>query len=97
MSAENSLSLAEEISIMNVAEWQSTLLEVLENSTVINLDAAELCRIDTAGMQLLTAFVMQAQSAGIDFKWQNPSQILIGTAKQLGLEQALLLEAGEWE
>jgi len=97
MSEENSLHLPEEISIENVSEWHKTLLEVLNNSDSINIDASELCRIDTAGIQLLTVFITELISGDKHFKWQSVSKALSTTARQLGLTEKLVLEKVTWE
>jgi len=97
MSEENSLHLPEEISIENVCEWHKTLIEVLNNSDSINIDASELCRIDTAGMQLLTVFINELSSSDKQFKWQDVSKALSTTARQLGLTQQLVLEKVTWD
>jgi len=97
MSEENSLLLPVEISIENVCEWHKTLLEVLNNSDSISIDASEICRIDTAGIQLLTVFINELSLADKQFKWQSVSEALSTTARQLGLTQKLLLEKLTWD
>jgi len=97
MDADNILHLPEEISITNVSEWKITLLKVLQSSTEVILDATELCRIDTAGIQLLTVFAAEMKLAGKTMTWQGHSKILSTTASQLGLDKMLLLEKSTWQ
>jgi len=91
MNDDSSLRLPEEISIQNVNEWRATLLEVLQNNSAVNIDAADLSRIDTAGLQLLTVFVTEMISAGKTLQWESSSRMLVTTARQLGLAKKLLL------
>jgi len=91
MNDDSSLRLPEEISIQNVNEWRATLLEVLQNNSAVNIDAADLSRIDTAGLQLLTVFVTEMISAGKTLQWESSSRMLVTTARQLGLDKKLLL------
>jgi len=97
MIADNILHLPEEISITNVSEWKMTLLEVLEISTEVTIDATKLCRIDTAGIQLLTVFAADIKLAGKTLTWQGHSKELSKVASQLGLDQLLLLEKNTWQ
>ena len=90
MSTDNILHLPEEISIANVGEWRNKLLEVLQSSPSINLDASDLCRIDMAAIQLLTVFVTEMLSAGKELKWQAHSETLNTTARQLELDQKVV-------
>jgi anti-anti-sigma regulatory factor len=91
MSAENTLKLPEEISIANVGDWQDKLAAALQDASSLTLDAAELSRVDTAGVQLLAVLFKQAQSSGVSIGWSASSATLETTAGQLGLKSELLL------
>lgn len=47
--------------------------------------------IDAATLQLLLSFVQQVQNSGNTIDWQLPSPVLLNSARQIGVEKALLL------
>ena len=61
-------------------------------SVIVVIDAAEVSKIDTAGLQALTAATVRFRTAGRKWRWHNPSPILTNAAKLLGLESALEIE-----
>lgn len=61
-------------------------------SVIVVIDAAEVSKIDTAGLQALTAATVRFRTAGTKWRWHNPSPILTNAAKLLGLESALEIE-----
>ena len=91
MSAENTLKLPEEISIANVGDWQDKLTAALQDASSLTLDASELSRVDTAGVQLLAVLFKQAQASNVTIGWSANSSTLETTASQLGLKSVLLL------
>lgn len=91
MSAENTLKLPEEISIANAGDWQDKLTAALQDTSSLMLDASELSRVDTAGVQLLAVLFKQAQASSVSIGWSASSATLETTASQLGLKSALLL------
>lgn len=92
MSAESTLKLPEELSIANVAEWKSKLSSLLHEPSPLTLAADELSRVDTAAIQLLAAFAVKVQASDMELQWNNPSDALKKTAKQLGMLQSLVLD-----
>lgn len=91
MSSESQLSLPEELSIANVSEWKKQLSELLLKDTPLSLDAAALTRVDTAAIQMLSAFIIQVRSSGQEFSWVEPSETLKSTAQCLGMSEYLAL------
>ena len=57
------------------------------------IDAAAVERVDTAGLQLLTAFVRQRATDGRSVQWCAVSGEFARGARRLGLEQLLGLPA----
>ena len=91
MNSDTILSLPSELSIDNISEYKELLIEHLENSaSLITLDGSKLCRVDTAGVQLLVVFIKQVLANGKKIEWQSCSEALQSTAAQLGLKQQLL-------
>lgn len=91
MGADSILQMPEELSIANVTEWQQTLGDFASTANTVTLDAEKLSRVDTAALQLLTAFFVMLKSQQKEVSWLNPSEALVRTAAQLGLEATLLL------
>jgi len=62
----------------------------------VEIDATHVGKIDTAGLQLLLAFVRQMDADGRGLSWkQDPNPELYRAAAQLGLVDALKLPAAE--
>lgn len=87
------LQLPEEISIVNIGEWKDKFTDLLESSSSISINAADLTRVDTAAVQLLVVFIKELQSQNIDFEWLSRSTELEKVARQLGLAPMLQLES----
>ena len=91
MSSESQLSLPEELSIANVGEWKKRLSDFLCADSPLSLNASALSRVDTAAIQMLSAFIIQVRSSGQEFSWVEPSETLKSTAKCLGMSEYLAL------
>src|SRR5689334_13826587 len=69
------------------------LLDALDGpASVVELTAEALARVDTAGLQLLAAFVRDARAHHKDIRWVSPSATLIAAAGRLGLTGGLGLD-----
>jgi anti-anti-sigma regulatory factor len=55
----------------------------------VTLDVSGVTRVDTAALQLLTAFVRGARGRGIALAWHQPSEAFTRSAERLGLSQEL--------
>ena len=86
------IPLDEVLDISSVAEFRATLLDVLASRLPIVLDAAVVERVDTAALQVLTAFIQDARGQGLQVRWGSPSQALVHSAGLLGLVEVLGLE-----
>jgi len=88
------LSLPQSLDISLVDEMKSMMIEQIQSNTSldhINIDAQELIRIDTAGLQLLTAIIIDLNRQKIKFSWENISDDLVTNASLLGLNDLLKL------
>jgi anti-anti-sigma regulatory factor len=92
MTSVSTLKFPEEISIANVAEWKPKLIEFVETPSPLMLDCEDLVRVDTAAIQLMTAFVLKAVSQGKTVEWEKPSPTLLQTVRLLGLNDILLIK-----
>lgn len=88
------LSLPQSLDISVVTENQQMILNQIHSDIPfehIYIDAEKLTHIDTAGLQLLTAVVIQFNTKNIDFSWKNISTELSVNATRLGLYDVLKL------
>ena len=89
MSDTTSFALPEELSINTVSEWHPVLCELASSPAPIEIQSQELCRIDTAGIQLLFAFTRQLNDSGKSFLWGPVVPTLRQQAEILGLSEQL--------
>jgi ABC-type transporter Mla MlaB component len=69
------------------------LNEALTRGCRVELHAAQLERVDAAGIQLLLAFVRSARDRGLKPEWRSASAALRSGGNSLGLADALELPA----
>lgn len=80
------------IEIGNIAETQEQLGALLaRNTPVVALDVEDVVAVDTAALQLLTAFVRTLAARGGQVEWENLSVPLYQAATALDLQDALAL------
>jgi ABC-type transporter Mla MlaB component len=93
---EGSLLLAAECTVAAAEALKSELGRRLQESAPVTLDVSTLQRIDTAGLQLLAAFVRDRRTAGRGVAWRGRASALETAAGLLGLHAMLGLpgEAG---
>ncbi len=93
---DGSLLLAAECTVAEAEALKSELGRRLQESTPVTLDVSALQRIDTAGLQLLAAFVRDRRTAGRAVAWRGRACALETAAGLLGLRAMLELpgEAG---
>lgn len=82
------------VDLLSVVEQKAILLQALEIKKPICLEAGEISKIDTAGIQLLLNFILTAAKANLRWRWKNPSLQLINTSELLGLDQVLAFKQG---
>lgn len=95
MTSKVDFTLSEQITISAVAAMHEDLEALIarQDCDKVVLKAAAVKRVDTAGMQLLLAFVIAVRDGHISLTWNKPSKILLEAASVLGLQQALGLKA----
>ena len=77
--------------IRTITSLQTELAERLDESGPLQIDAAAVDRVDTAGLQLLAAFVRDLRAEGRAVEWVGCSDALQKAAQALGLHSALCL------
>ncbi|HUA25472.1 MAG TPA: STAS domain-containing protein [Steroidobacteraceae bacterium] len=93
---ESPLLLAAECTAAEADALKSELGRRLQRSEPVTLDVSAVQRIDTAGLQLLAAFVRDRRTAGRAVAWRGRASALETAAGLLGLRDMLELprEAG---
>ena len=85
------LKLENILSISDINELRKTLCGLLDNNGDIEIDASDVQSVDTAILQLLTAFCLKLDKNGHNIKWKNPTQTFIDRCCLLNLEESLKL------
>lgn len=88
---DGSLTLAAECTVAEADALKAQLLRRLDESGPVTVDVTALRRIDTAGLQLLAAFVRDRRTAGRTVTWRGRAPALAAAAGLLGLEGMLEL------
>ena len=78
-----------ECCIDSVETLRQLLLTALAAKTSVELDLSGVTRIDTAGLQLLLAFVLEMQRQKRPLSLQRPSEIFAQSARLAGLNDLL--------
>ena len=95
MASEIDFRLPDNLTIANVQQLHEELEALVSEKDCekITLEAEGIQRADTAGLQLLLAFVNTAKEGHIGLAWNKPSAKLCSAASVLGLESALGLNS----
>jgi ABC-type transporter Mla MlaB component len=93
---DGTLTLGPECTVADADALKSALASRLDEAGPVTLDVSALQRIDTAGVQLLAAFVRDRRTAGRAVAWGGRAAALETAAELLGLHHMLELpgEAG---
>ena len=86
------IDCGEMFDIRVVSEMKEKFLEALDSTGTVTIDACEVDRVDTAGLQIFCAFINDAKAKGVDVQWKDPSQSLKDAAQLTGLTQSLNLQ-----
>ena len=91
---DGALTLAAACTVAEADALKAELARRLAASEPVTVDVGALQRIDTAGLQLLAAFVRDRRTAGRTVRWRGQASALDAAAGLLGLNDMLEL-AGE--
>jgi phospholipid transport system transporter-binding protein len=91
--ASNTLALAAECTVADAGSLKEHLAALLNEPQAITLDITALQRIDTAALQVITAFVRERAGLGRQVEWQGTAPVLATAARLLGLGSLLKLPA----
>ncbi|MCF6339032.1 MAG: STAS domain-containing protein [Gammaproteobacteria bacterium] len=81
----------EVLDISSVAEFHARCLEALGTKQNLMLNASQVDRADTAALQVLGAFIQDANTRKQIVQWEAPSESLCQSAALLGLSEMLCL------
>ena len=84
-----------QVDIAKAGALRDVLLAALIDKKPVVLDAGDVERVDTAALQVLTAFFVDANAQNLKARWQNPSSAIINAASLLGLTDSLGLARNE--
>jgi hypothetical protein len=84
-------ALSSHCTIAESAALKSTLLQILQEPMPVTLDVACVQRIDTAAMQLITAFVCEREAHGLRVEWRGVAPTFTSAARLLGVTSLLRL------
>jgi ABC-type transporter Mla MlaB component len=87
------VALAAECLVSGASTLKESLAGLLDEPQPITLDITALQRIDTAGLQVLTAFIRERAGHGRTVEWRGTAPALTSAAQLLGLTSLLGLPA----
>lgn len=85
MASESDLAWRGECCIDSVSERKAELTQLLAADVDVGLDLLEVSRIDTAGLQLLAAFVLELGRRGHRVHWRGVSANVAEAVRIAGL------------
>ena len=91
--ASSTLALAADCTVSDAISLKERLAGLLDQPQAVTLDITALQRIDTAGMQVITAFVRERAEHGRPVEWQGTAPVLATAGRLLGLTSLLKLPA----
>jgi ABC-type transporter Mla MlaB component len=91
-SNETIIHCGSEMDLSSVVDQKKILLHGLQIKKPICLEASEISKIDTAGIQLFLNFILAASKANIICYWKNPTSKVIELSELLGVNQILALK-----
>jgi len=83
------IKLDQSLTINEVSTLSETLNCYADSTQDISLDGSEVKTIDSTSIQLLLAFIRQLQGNNCLVNWLEPSEVILTTAKLLGLDSEL--------
>jgi ABC-type transporter Mla MlaB component len=88
-------ALAAECTVADAGSLKSELAKLLDEEGAVALDVSAVQRIDTAGLQVLSAFMLDRMVLDREVEWHGNSPALNAAARLLGLTTFLKLPTAE--
>ena len=95
--AGGELAIAAECTVADASSLKSGLAKLLGESESVTLDISAVQRIDTAGLQVIAAFIRERESQGRQVQWRGHAPVISAAAGLLGLGALLKLPTAEVE
>jgi ABC-type transporter Mla MlaB component len=86
-------ALAAECTVADASSLKSGLAKLLADTDAVTVDISCVQRIDTAGLQLIAAFMLARESQGRQVQWKGAAPAIVTAARLLGLSTLLKLPA----
>jgi len=83
--SDNKIKLGEFLTIQEVGELTNSIKTIFDSGIKVTIDASDVQRLDTAGVQLLCAIAKEAREKSISIVWESKSDTMRMAIKQLGL------------
>jgi len=83
------------LDINSATSLYSHLKDAIEHKHEVDINIEEVTRVDTAILQIFTAFIFEAKTLQLSVNWIGVSKNFFATAKLLGLERELALPIPE--
>ena len=83
------ITLPAECTTADAAELKGRLLKLIAHPSTVTLDSGSVKRVDTATLQMLTAFVRDRRAEGLAVEWSGEGAALKHAAGLLGLSSLL--------
>lgn len=79
--------LDESLDITRINQLYEELNTLLSGADTITMNAGNVKRMDTAGLQLLCCWHLEAKKKGLDVTWINTQGVFTDSAKLLGVAE----------
>ena len=91
MSKKTTVSLGNALDIMHASALKTRLTTALAKNMPVVLISDKIEKADTAGLQLIYAFIKKVELQGSTVTWQKPSDMLYQACEILGMSNAIKL------
>ncbi|HSG90381.1 MAG TPA: STAS domain-containing protein [Pseudomonadales bacterium] len=85
------LVLPEDLTVRAVGALHAQLLAFAPADAVVTVDAAAVALVDTAGVQLLLAWLADCRERDLEVRWRGVPTVLASVGDTLGLSERLAL------
>ena len=90
--ADATFAVAAECTVADAGALKSELGRLLDHEAAVTLDVGSVQRIDTAGLQVIAAFVRERETHGRNVVWQGTTPAFSNAVELLGLGSLLSWE-----
>ncbi|MDX8389266.1 MAG: STAS domain-containing protein [Mariprofundaceae bacterium] len=87
----NTIVFSGDLGIAQVEAEHKRLVEFVAVDGKVVLDIGSLIQVDSSGIQMLHAFVLDITKKGVEIAWKGESESLVTTATLLGLHEKMQL------